>query len=128
MQSKDLPAAKHLSSRRQYYALFLWLLVGFFFASLIGQWITIDMRDKAFAQYIDHVIQVAANQQRPAKEARALILIKAEDLSLPVRGDGVQINGNGQTLRATVNYKADIMMPIVNQPVYRISLRHESRS
>lgn len=35
--------------------------------------------------------QVAANEQRSAKETRALILIKAEDLSLPVQGDGIQI-------------------------------------
>jgi hypothetical protein len=108
--------------------MFLWLLLAFLFVSLVGQWITINSRAKVFAEYIDQVIQVAANQQRPAKEVRALILIKAEDLSLPVQGNEVQINGYGRTLRATVRYKADITMPIVNQPVYRISLQHDSRS
>jgi hypothetical protein len=128
MQSYDLVAARQISHKRHYVAMFLWLLLAFFFVSLVGQWITINSRDQVFAEYIDQVIKVAANQQRPAKEVRALILIKAEDLSLPVQGNEVQINGYGRTLRATVRYKAGITMPIVNQPVYRISLQHDSRS
>jgi hypothetical protein len=128
MRSPDLVATDHVSHRKQYVALFFWLFLGFLYVSLIVQWISINSRDKQFTEYIDQVIQVAANQQRPAKEVRALILIKAENLSLPVQGNEVQINGYGRTLRATVRYKADITMPIVNQPVYRISLQHDSRS
>jgi hypothetical protein len=46
------------------------------------------------------------------------------DLSLPVQGDEIQINGNGEMLRAAVHYKADISLPIVNRPVYRMSFQH----
>jgi len=127
MHSKDLVAAEHTSHTQRYVVVFLWMFLGFLYFSLFSQWLTINWRDKLFVEYIDHVIQVAANEQRPAKEIRALILMKAEDLSLPVQGDAIQIDGYGRTLRAAVRYKADISMPIVNQPVYRIRFQHESR-
>jgi len=74
---------------------------------------------------MDHVVQVAANEQRPADEVRALILIRAEDLSIPIHGDEVQINGNGQTMRAAVRYKAKVSLPIINQPVYQVRFQHD---
>src|SRR6267378_2885567 len=102
---------------RHYLAMFAWVFLAFMYASLISQWLTVSRRDQMFTSYTDSVIQVAANEQRPAKEVRAMLLIKAEDLSLPVLGNGVQITGKGQSLRAAVHYTADISMPIVNQPV-----------
>ena len=128
MVLEDVIASEQIIHRRHFAAMFLWMFLGFLYISLISQWITINSRDRLFTEYIDHVIQVAADQHRPAKEVRALILIKAADLSLPVQGDEIQINGDGSTLRATVRYKAHISMPIINQPVYRISFQHESRS
>lgn len=127
MHPKDLIAAAHIKTSLRYVVFFFWLFLGFLYLSLFSQWLTINWRDKMFVEYMNHVIQVAANEQRPAKEIRAQILIKAEDLSLPVQGDGIQIDGYGQTLRAAVRYKADISMPIVNQPVYRIRFQHASR-
>jgi hypothetical protein len=128
MQSKDIVAAEltsHGTQRPHYVALLLWMFLGFLFVSLFSQWFTTNSRDAAFTEYIDHVIRVAANEHRSAKDVRALILIKAGDLSLPVQGDGIQINGNGQTLRAAVKYETDIRMPIVNQPVYRMRFQHD---
>lgn len=125
MRSTGLVVGEHISQRQNYVAMFLWVFLGFFYVSLISQWLTINSRDKLLTDYINSVIQVAANEQRSAKEVRALILIKAGDLLLPVQGDEIQINGSGQSLRAAVRYKADISMPIVNQPVYRLSFRHE---
>jgi hypothetical protein len=104
------------------------MFLGFLYVSLVSQWFAANTRDKRLTEYIDQVIQVAASEQRPAKEVRALILIKAGDLSLPVHGDEIQINSDGQTLRAAVQYKADISMPIVNQPVYRMTFHHDRHS
>jgi hypothetical protein len=125
VHSKDVIAWEQVRHSQRYVALFVWMLLGFLYFSLFGQWVTVSRRDKLFTEYIDHVIQVAANEQRPAKEVRALLLVKAEDLSLPVQGDAIQITGSGQTLRAAVHYKADISMPIVNQPVYRMRFDHD---
>jgi hypothetical protein len=126
MHSKDLVATEHIRHSLRHVVMFLWIFLGFLYFSLFSQWLSINWRDKLLVEYIDHVIQVAASEQRPAKEIRALILTKAEDLSLPVQGDWIQIDGYGQTLRAAVRYKADISMPIVNQPVYRMRFQHAS--
>jgi len=123
MPLKDV--MKRVGAGRHYLAMFAWVFLGFMYVSLISQWLTVSRRDQMFTSYTDSVIQVAANEQRPAKEVRALLLIKAEDLSLPVLGNGVQITGKGQTLRAAVHYTADISMPIVNQPVYRMRFDHD---
>lgn len=125
MRLKDVMGWKQVKAGRRYVAMFAWLFLAFMYASLISQWLTVSKRDHAFAEYTDSVMQVAANEQRPAKDVRALVLIKAEDLSLPVHGNDVQITGKGQTLRAAVHYNADISMPILNQPVYRMRFDHD---
>jgi hypothetical protein len=91
----------------------------------MSQWITISRRDKLFAQYIDHSIQIAANELNPVKEVRARLLIKAADLSLPIQAEEIAVSGSGKTLRAIVHYKADISMPIVNEPAYLMSFEHD---
>ena len=125
MHSKDLVAGERTSHAQRYVAMFLWIFLGFLYVFLIGEWLTVSNRDKLFTEYIDHVIQVAANEQRPAKEVRALILIKAGDLFLPVQEDEIQITGKGLALRAAVHYKVDISLPIVNQSVYRMRFDHD---
>ena len=125
MHSKDIIAGEHASHVQTYVAMFLWMSFGVLYIFWIGQWLIVRNRDKLFTEYIDHVIQVAANEQRPAKEVRALILIKAGDLFLPVQEDEIQITGKGLALRAAVHYKVDINLPIVNQPVYRMKFDHD---
>lgn len=114
----------HLKDGQHYTALFLWIFLGFLHVSLISQWLTFSSRDRMFTEYMDQVMQVAANEQRPAGEVRALLLIKAEDLSLPVHGEEIDITGYGHMLKAAVHYKSDITMPIVNQSVYRMRFEH----
>jgi hypothetical protein len=125
MHSKDIVAGERASHAQRYVAMFLWMSLGFLYVFLISQWLTVNNRDKLFTEYIDHVIQVAANEERPAKEVRTLILIKAGDLFLPIQEDEIQITGKGLTLRAAVHYKVDISLPIVNQPVYRMRFDHD---
>ena len=125
MHSKDIVAGERASHAQRYVAMFLWMSLCFLYVFMISQWLTVNNRDKLFTEYIDHVIQVAANEQRPAREVRTLILIKAEDLFLPVQEDEIQITGKGLALRAAVHYKVDISLPIVNQPVYRMRFDHD---
>jgi hypothetical protein len=125
MRSNDIVTAEYTNQKQHYFAMLLWTFLCFLYVSLMSQWLTVNSRDQVLTEYIDHVIDIAANEHRTPKEVRALILIKAGDLSLPVQGDGIQINGNGQTLRAAVQYQADIRMPIVNLPVYRMRFQHD---
>ena len=127
VQLRSVIAGEHAGHSERYIATFLWMFLGFLYVSIASQWFTVSSRDKVFTEYTYQVIQAAANEQRPAKEVRALILIKAEDLSVPIQGDAIQIDGNGRQMKAAVHYKADISMPIVNQPVFRITFQHESR-
>jgi hypothetical protein len=120
--------AQRKSRAQRYIVLFLWTCLGFAYVALISQWVTVSRRDKQFTEYMSSVIRSSAAGQRSAKEIRALLLIKAEDLSLPVHGDKIQISGSGETLKATVQYTADISMPIVNQPVYRMKFDHSLTS
>src|SRR3989442_12425182 len=76
MHSKDIVAGERASHAQRYVAMFLWIFLGFLYVFLIVEWLTVSNRAKLFTEYIDHVIQVAANEQRPANEDRARILIK----------------------------------------------------
>ena len=106
-------------------AMFAWVFLGFLYVSLISQWLTVSRRDKLFTEYINRVIQAAASEQRLAKDVRAQLLIKADDLSLPVQADEIHVSGKGQTLRAIVQYRTALSMPIVNQPVYAMRFDHD---
>jgi hypothetical protein len=102
----------------------LWTLIGILYLSLASQWITTTWRDKDLTEYMNQVVRVAANEHRDVKETRALILMKASQLSLPVRADDVRVSGAGQRMIAAVHFKADISMPIVNQSVYTMVFNH----
>ena len=97
---KDVISLKHGSHSQRYMGMFVWIFFGFLQVSLISQWLTVNRRDEMFTEYIDHVMHVAATKQLPAREVRALLLIRAEDLSLPVHGDEIGISRNGQMLKA----------------------------
>jgi hypothetical protein len=125
MYSRGAVPAELERRTRGYFIIFLWIFIAVLYFSFVRQWVTVKANDKLFADYFSHVIQVAASEQRPTREIRALILTKAQDLSLPIRGDEISITGSGQTLRAAVHYNADISMPIVNHSVYRMRFDHD---
>ena len=79
-----------------------WLLVAFFYFYLSYDYIRVTMNDRQFADYLQYVVQIAGDEQRPAKEVRALILVKADELSLPVRGEQITILGGGETLNVKI--------------------------
>ena len=82
------------------------------------------MDDQQFAEYLQYVVNVAGSEERPAKEIRALILVKAEQLDLPVRGDQITIQGVGRTLNVRVNYNVDIDVPVLQSTVYTKQINH----
>jgi hypothetical protein len=105
--------------------LLTWLLVAIFYFYLSYDYIRVSMNDREFADYVQYVVQIAGSEHRPAKEVRALILVKAEELSLPIRGDQINIEGGGETLNVTVNYDVDISVPLLQREVYSKSFEHK---
>jgi len=102
----------------------VWLLVAIFYFYLSYNYIRASMADRQFADYLQYVVQIAGNDNRPSKEIRALILVKAQELSLPVRGEQISILGGGATLNVSVDYNVDIEVPLVQSQIYSKRFEH----
>jgi hypothetical protein len=104
--------------------LLVWLLVAFFYFYLSYDYIKATMNDRQFVDYLQYVVQIAGGENRPAKEIRALILVKAEELSLPIRGEQITILGGGNSLNVSVNYDIDIEIPLIQRQIYTKRFEH----
>jgi hypothetical protein len=103
----------------------VWLLVAFFYFYLSYNYIRASMADRQLADYLQYVVQIAGTDNRPSKEIRALILVKAQELSLPIRGEQITILGGGQTLNVRVDYDVDIDVPLIQQQIYTKKFEHQ---
>lgn len=104
--------------------LLVWLLVAFFYFYLSYDYIRVSMNDRRLGEYLQYVVQIAGNENRPAKEVRALILVKAEELGLPIQGEQITILGGGQSLQVSLDYDKDIQVPIFERGIYRKEFQH----
>ncbi len=102
-----------------------WLLVAVFYFYLSYDYVRASMNDSKFADYVQFVVQTAGNENRPAREIRSLILLKAQELSLPVRGDQIGIKGSGQNLNVSINYDIDIEIPLLQTQIYTKKFAHQ---
>src|SRR5262245_8495871 len=107
--------------------LLIWMLVGFFYFFLSWGYIRVTMDDQQFSEYLQYVVNIAGGEGRPAKEIRALLLVKADQLNLPVHGDQIAIAGSGSTLNVRVNYTVDIEIPLIQSTVYQKEINHFAR-
>ena len=105
--------------------LLLWLLVTFFYFYLSWDYIHTTMNDRAFRDYLEYVVHIAGTERRPAKEIRELILVKADELTLPVQADQIAIKGLGQSLDVTVKYRVDIEVPLFERTVFTKEFDHQ---
>jgi|GEM_PF-1155109 len=123
-EAAEKKEAARLRARRL--VLLVWILVAFFYFNLSYDYIRVSMNDMKFAEYLQYVVQIAAVEQRPAREVRALLLVKAEELELPIRGEQIQIRGSGSKLNVAVGYEVDIEIPIFARGVYRKQFHHNA--
>ena len=112
------------SPARRYIVLCLWLLVILTFFSLATQWIVLSSSDKQFTEYVESILRRSVTDHRSAKEIRTLLLVKAEQLSIPVLDDRIDITGNGPTLTTAIAYDREIKVPLLGGPLYRMEFRH----
>ena len=103
-----------------------WFLVAVFYFYLSYDYIRATMHDRDFTDYLQYIVQITGNEQRPAREVRALILLKAEELSLPVRGDQITIRGSGDSLSVVVDYNVDIEIPLIQREIYTKPFHHQA--
>lgn len=105
--------------------LLFWILVAFFYFYLSYDYIRVSMNDDAFAEYLRYVVQIAGDEHRPSKEVRALLLVKAEELGIPVSGDEITILGGGETLNVALSYAVDIEIPVFQSGIYTKRFEHK---
>src|ERR1700686_2965976 len=105
--------------------LLLWILVAIFYFYLSYNFIRVNMNDKQFDDYLQYIVRIAGDEHRSAKEIRALILVRADDLSLPVQGEQITILGGGDTLNVIVNYDVDIEIPLLQRQIYTKKFEHK---
>jgi hypothetical protein len=105
--------------------LLLWILVAIFYFYLSYNYIIVTMNDRQFDDYLQHVVQIAGIERRPAKDIRDLLLVKAEELALPLHREQIVVTGVGDTLGVTVNYDVDIEIPLLQRQVYTKAFEHK---
>ncbi|HYR91413.1 MAG TPA: hypothetical protein VE422_45580 [Terriglobia bacterium] len=119
-----LNVGRHL---RRYLVLALWVVAGTIYAHMVFQWIEISSKDREFARSMQHAIQLVGMENRPSKDLRALLLVRAEAFSIPIRGNEILINGKGETLEVSLRYEADITFPLLDKAIYRMMFNHQVR-
>ena len=113
------------SSSRQRLTLLLWVLVVSFYFYLSYDYIRLTSNDREFGDYMHYIVQLAGSDGRSYKEVRELLLVKAEQLSLPVRPEQIVVRGQRNTLNIAVNYDVDIDIPVIQREVYRKKFEHD---
>lgn len=109
------------------FVLLLWVLVAFFYFYLSYDYVRVTTNDRTFEDYIHYIVQIAVIDHRPAKEIRTLLLVKAEELGLPIQGEEISVLGGGESLNVSVNYNVDIDLPLIQREVYTKHFEHKVR-
>ncbi|HEY2382908.1 MAG TPA: hypothetical protein VGK48_17165 [Terriglobia bacterium] len=113
------------SANAKRFVLLLWVLVAFFYFYLSYDYIRVTSNDRQFDDYLHYVVQLAGIDHRPPKEIRTLLLVKAEELGLPVQGEEIAVLGGGESLNVTVGYDVDIDIPVIQRQVYTKHFDHK---
>jgi hypothetical protein len=117
---------KASKTRVRLIVLMLWILLAAFYFSLAYDYITASNKDKELDSYLQYIVEVCGDDHRPNKEVRELVVTRAEELMINLRGDQVAVSGSGQSLKVSVSYMVDINMPILRQSIYRKVFQHET--
>jgi hypothetical protein len=107
--------------------LLTWVMVTFFYFYLSWDYISVTSTDKKFGEYLEYIVQLAGTERRPPKEVRTLILVKADELGLPLAPDQVAISGLGQTLAVDLTYDVDVEFPGLERVLYKKNFQHTIR-
>ena len=106
-------------------ALLIWAVVAFLYFYLSYNYVQVTMHDKQFVDYLQFVVQLAGTENRSAKDIKELLLVKADQLSLPVSNDQIAIKGIGQSLNIIVKYDVGIDFPLTQRQIYTKAFAHD---
>jgi len=106
--------------------LLFWILVIIFYFYLSYDYIRVRLNDSELNSYLGYVVQLAGNENRPAKEVRELILVRADELGLPLHGEQIHVSGERQNLKVSVAFSVVIQIPLLQRVIYSKLFEHES--
>jgi hypothetical protein len=118
MKREQNPHAKRL-------VLLVWVLVLFFYVYLSYDFVRVERKNTKFGDALQHIAQVAGTERRTYKEIRTLVLVRADELGLPVTIDQISIKGNGPGLSIAVAYNIEIDIPIFSRGFYSKRYEHK---
>ena len=107
------------------YPLIALCVLSAFYFSFAKQWISFSIRDRSFTEYSAQTLQVAAAEHRPQRDVRSLLLIKAEELAIPLTFNEIEITGDGRNMRIALSYEEAIILPFLKRPIYRMKFDHD---
>jgi hypothetical protein len=102
-----------------------WLLVAMFYFYLTFDYIRVAMNNDKLGAYVRYVVQLAGNERRTPREIRALLMVRADELGVPLSDDQIRIQGSGQNLKVSVIYDVEIEVPILRSGVYQKHYEHQ---
>lgn len=117
MDKKPSPQARRL-------VLLFWVLVVVFYFYLSTDYIRVSMADRDLGEYLRYVVNVSARDERPNKDIRSLITMKAQELDLPVHEEDITILGSAEKLTVAVNYTVNIDIPVFSEGFYTKNFSH----
>jgi hypothetical protein len=110
---------------RKRLVLLFWLLVAMFYFYLSIDYIRVAMNNDKLGEYVQKVVQLAGNEKRTPREIRALLMVRADELGVPLSTDQIRIQGSGQNLKVFLMYDVDIEVPILRSGVYQKHYEHQ---
>jgi hypothetical protein len=105
--------------------LVVWSLVAFYYFFISYDYIRTEMNDDRMGAYVHYVVQLAGNEARTPKEVRALLLVKADELKIPLKAEGIKVQGAGQSLKVSLEYDVNIDVPIFQYGFYSKHYEHD---
>ena len=113
------------SLNRKRLVLLFWVLIAAFYFYLSYDYIRVAMNNDKLGQYVHYVVQLAGNESRSQREIKALLLVRADELGVPLNPDQIRIQGSGQNLKVAVVYDVDIEVPILRSGFYSKHYEHK---
>jgi len=118
MKRHENPHAKRL-------VLLVWVLVLIFYVYLSYDFLRVERLNNKFGEAVQHIAQIAGTERRTYKEIRTLVLVRADELGLPVSTEQITIAGSGPTLKINVAYDMEIDIPIFTRGFYSKHYEHK---
>lgn len=110
---------------RKRLVLLFWILIAVFYFYLSFDYIRVAMNNEKLGEYVRYVVQLAGNESRSPREIKALLIVRADELGVPLTTDQIRIQGSGQNLKVSVMYDVDIDVPIFTHGLYSKHYEHQ---